>query len=97
VIVSILRLAQQFQHVIWHAIVVLSNTGDCGLNPCFCSRQAKNEEVFYQEILDYPHLLDVEMEGKGYTSYSLADIPRGSQRPDSDMLFLKAMKADPTK
>ena len=39
-------LAQQFKHAIWHAIVCLSKTGDCGLNPCFCSRQAKSEEMW---------------------------------------------------
>jgi hypothetical protein len=74
-------LALQFQHVIWHAIVCLSNTDDCGLNPCFCSRQAKSEEVFHQEILD------VKMERKGHTSYDLVEIPRESQRPEADVLF----------
>lgn len=92
----ILTLAPQFQHVIRYAFVGLSNTGDCILSPCFCSRQTKREEVFHKEMLDHPHLLDVEMEGERYTSYSLADIPRESQRPDTDVLFLKAMKADPT-
>jgi hypothetical protein len=89
-------LAQQFQHVIWHAIVCLSNTGDCGLNPCFCSRQAKSEEVFHLEILDHPHFLDGAMEGKGHTSYDLADIPRESQRPEADVLFMKAKNANLT-
>ena len=58
------------------------------------SRHTKSEEVFHREKLDHPHLLKVEIEGKANISYSLADIPRESQRPDSDVLFLKAMKAD---
>jgi hypothetical protein len=57
---------------------------------------SENEEVFHQEILDHPHLLDVKMERKGHTSYDLADIPRESQRPEADVLFLKATKANLT-
>ena len=87
-------LAQQFQHVIWHAVVVLSGTCDLPGNPCFCFRQAKSEEVLHQEILDHPHLFNMEMEGKGHISYSLADIPRESQRPEADVLVLKATTAN---
>ena len=87
-------LAQQFQHVIWHAVVVLSGT--CDLQETLASasgkRKAKRCCTRRYSITLISSIW--KWEGKGDFSYSLADIPRESQRPEADVLVLKATTAN---